>query len=557
MSESIFNSPLDSTIMSNKSCYPPLIWYTGPIEGDMICNGNCCLSCPYMDNFYPENAIRDTFEIFAIFGIISFFLMVLLSMIFLLLPSQRRNHTARQLLLPLALSVCYFEGSEFFTIQQKNSQCMNEVRRANLDNPMCAVQSFFTLGGAYTIAIYSSLLMTHLHLVSIWKSDFITRNIRIFHALAFVILSIAVILPMAEHKVEATNICFVSVEYAKTYFLPLSFIYVTLLLHVITFIYMTKVSIKANWRDYDRRTTLRLSISEAQQTLTHITHIIRIQWRASFGALLMVTVYSVNWIFYTYKVPFIKDQIGSDWIQQWFQCLANGTQTTCSFYANDHVPSFSWIVTVLFFNRFCGIIIFILFIGKRSMLIELWHYITRKPRPISIHSITSLNEKRRAMIARNSIQKKRMSFSSILSIASSKGLNNTPVSTSLRSSLTAPYPTSILMDSKENYPFKVDKSSKRLTFSSFTSDNNYVIEPVKTRNSYVTIRYSDLLKSVQQNEPVYSEEELGEIIEKYKNYFDREKTSSLQNNATTSNNDYNDYNDYNDNNNNNSTIRYY
>ncbi|CAG8477357.1 787_t:CDS:2 [Gigaspora margarita] len=394
MSEPIFNSPLDSTIMSNKSCYPPLIWYTGPIEDDMICNGNCCLSCPYMDNFYPENAIRDTFEIFAIFGIISFFLMVLLSMIFLLLPSQR-NHTARQLLLPLALSVCYFE---------------------------------------------------------------------------------------------------------------------------------------ANWRDYDHRTTLRLSISEAQQTLTHITHIIRIQWRASFGALLMVTVYSVNWV----TLPFIKDQIGSDWIQQWFQCLANGTQTTCSFYANDHVPSFSWIVTVLFFNRFCGIIIFILFIGKRSMLIELWHYITRKPRPISIHSITSFNEKRHAMIARNSIQKKRMSFSSILSIASSKGLNNTPVSTSLRSSLTAPYPTSILMDSKENYPFKVDKSSKRLTFSSFTSDNNYVIEPVKTRNSYVTIRYSDLLKSVQQNEPVYSEEELGEIIEKYKNYFDREKTSSLQNNATTS-----------------------
>ncbi|RIB15808.1 hypothetical protein C2G38_1557795 [Gigaspora rosea] len=417
---------------------------------------------------------------------------------------------------------------------------------------MCAIQSFFTLGGAYTIAIYSSLLMTHLHLVSIWKSDFITRHIKIFHAFAFVILSVAVILPMAEKKVEATNICFVSVEYAKIYFLPLSFIYVTLLLHVITFIYMTKVSIKANWRDCDR-STLRLSISEAQQTLTHITHIIRIQWRASFGALLMVTVYSVNWIFYTFKVPLIKDQMGSDWIQQWFQCLVNGTQSTCSFYANDYVPSFSWIVTVLFFNRFCGIIIFILFVGKRSMLIDLWHYVTRKPRPrTSIHSITSLNEKRRAMIARN-LNQKRMSFSSIISIASSKGrdgLNNTPVSTSLCSSLSAPYPTSILMDPNENYPFHVAKSSKRLTFSSFTSDNNYVIEPVKTRDSYVTIRYNDLLKSVHQNEPVYSEDELGEIIEKYKNYFDREKALSVQDNATTSNHDYND-------NNNNSTIRYF
>ncbi|CAG8489754.1 26338_t:CDS:2 [Gigaspora rosea] len=361
MSEPIVNSPPDSTIMSNMSCPPPLIWYTGPIENDMICNEKCCLSCPYMDNFYPENTIRDTFEIFAIFGIISFFLMVLLSMIFLLLPSQRRNHTARQLLLPLALSVCYFE------------------------------------------------------------------------------------------------------------------------------------------------------------------------------------------------VPLIKDQMGSDWIQQWFQCLVNGTQSTCSFYANDYVPSFSWIVTVLFFNRFCGIIIFILFVGKRSMLIDLWHYVTRKPRPrTSIHSITSLNEKRRAMIARN-LNQKRMSFSSIISIASSKGrdgLNNTPVSTSLCSSLSAPYPTSILMDPNENYPFHVAKSSKRLTFSSFTSDNNYVIEPVKTRDSYVTIRYNDLLKSVHQNEPVYSEDELGEIIEKYKNYFDREKALSVQDNATTSNHDYND-------NNNNSTIRYF
>ncbi|CAG8798266.1 20892_t:CDS:2, partial [Racocetra persica] len=115
--------PNENTIIPNNgSCYPPLIWYTGKIEDDMICDGSCCLSCPYMDNFYPENSIKEAFELFAGFGIVSFFAVLLLSMIFLVLPSQKKNPTVKQLLVPLALSVCYFEGSEFFTIQQENSQ---------------------------------------------------------------------------------------------------------------------------------------------------------------------------------------------------------------------------------------------------------------------------------------------------------------------------------------------------------------------------------------------------------------------------------------------------
>ncbi|CAG8471154.1 13643_t:CDS:2 [Dentiscutata erythropus] len=476
------NGSYDSTILSS-NCSLPLIWYSGPFEEGMICNGSCCLSCPYLDNFYPENDIKNAFEIFAIFGIISFFLMLLLSVLFLLLPSQRRNPTAKQLLLPLALSVCYFEGSEFFTIQQQNSQCINNIRRANLENPMCKTQAIFTLGGAYAIAICSSLLMIHLHLISIWKSDFITRHIKIFHALTIIITLTATILPIVLNKVEATNICFVSTQYSP-------------------------VTFRANWRrdEPDNRTTVRLSFFEAQQTLTHVRNIIRIQWRASLGAFLMLTVYLVNWIFYTYKLPHLGNEIESEWLQQWNQCLANGTQSTCAVYANDHVPSYNWIITILFFNRFCGILIFFLFAGKKTIFIELWECVTRKPRPTSIHSNPSVTERRRSNTGNS--MKKRLSIISI-----SSGRENTPVSTSLNSSLSAPYPTSILMGSNEDYPFKVDKSSKRLTFSSFTTDNNYVIEPAKTRDSltYAITRYND---SVNQNETFDNEQDsLAEIIE--------------------------------------------
>ena len=112
-------------IISETDCPSPLIARKpdGLVNNDtQICLSDCCLSCPFANNFYEENKIESTFQSFAVLGVISFFLMIILGIFFVTLPSQKQNPLAKQMLLPLALSVAWFEGSEFFTLNQQQSQ---------------------------------------------------------------------------------------------------------------------------------------------------------------------------------------------------------------------------------------------------------------------------------------------------------------------------------------------------------------------------------------------------------------------------------------------------
>ncbi|CAG8822231.1 2637_t:CDS:2, partial [Racocetra persica] len=161
------------------------------------------------------------------------------------------------------------------------------------------------------------------------------------------------------------------------------------------------ISIKAIPKETVDITRTSVTLYEAQQTLTRVTSILRVQWRASLGALFMLSVYSVNWVFYTFKVPVMTTEAGSDWVQQWFQCLKTGSQSSCTSVAAGHVPSYGLILAILFTNRFCGILIFILFAGKKSIFIELWNYLKGQPMTtpsLSLRqSATSVNEKRHSI----------------------------------------------------------------------------------------------------------------------------------------------------------------
>jgi hypothetical protein len=122
--ENSTNSGSEDTIFDaiSHECPPPLIVRTGLAKDDtqQLCLNNCCLACPFADNFYQENKIKITYQVFASVGIVSFVLMIILSIFFVTLPSQKQNPLSKRVLLPLALGVMYFEGSEFFTISQKS-----------------------------------------------------------------------------------------------------------------------------------------------------------------------------------------------------------------------------------------------------------------------------------------------------------------------------------------------------------------------------------------------------------------------------------------------------
>lgn len=120
-----------TSIISKDNCPPPLIVRdpNGRIDDNsQNCFNDCCLACPFPNNFYEKDRLDIIYRSFAILGIISFLLMILLCIFFIVLPSQKQNHLAKLMLLPLALSVMCFEGAEFFTINQKQSQVSSEPR---------------------------------------------------------------------------------------------------------------------------------------------------------------------------------------------------------------------------------------------------------------------------------------------------------------------------------------------------------------------------------------------------------------------------------------------
>ncbi|CAG8485671.1 1506_t:CDS:2 [Paraglomus occultum] len=292
--------------------------------------------------------------------------MVFLIASYVFLPSLNANLTTRKVLIPFAFSVLLFSATDFFTIQQKRSQCVNPIQQATIsDNRLCLIQSFLALGGAYALACWSALVIVHLHFLSVWRSKFIIVHIRSFHIAIWSISILATIIPIVTHHVASGNICFITPEASPMFYFPLSFIYVAFAVHVATVIYIANVTLKV-WDEDSKESNIaqRALVNESQRTLIYAREMVRLQWRALAGAFLMVTVYTTAWTFFTfkYKLPDFKAQ----WFEGWLQCLETGTQTSCSSISAPYFPKFSLIIWLLLIKRCVGIFIFIILAAKKS-----------------------------------------------------------------------------------------------------------------------------------------------------------------------------------------------
>ena len=115
--------------VSTPACPQSFVYYPQAIHNPNVhCDLNgCCLSCPHFNNFYGEGKIELLFTILACIGIIGFFLMLILVLIFIVLPSTKNNPVIRKILLPLALSVLLFSAADFFSIDQQRTQVKNSA----------------------------------------------------------------------------------------------------------------------------------------------------------------------------------------------------------------------------------------------------------------------------------------------------------------------------------------------------------------------------------------------------------------------------------------------
>ncbi|CAG8513077.1 13974_t:CDS:2 [Ambispora leptoticha] len=363
---------------TNEGCPSPLL----PSNGKELdtCFNDCCLPCPFPDNFYRTGTLDRAYKIFSSLGIVSFFLMLFLAVNFMMLPSAKRNPTTKQILLPFALSVCIFTFEGFFTVQQQESQCHSEIEQATIhNNGYCATQAFFELSGAYAIACWSSLLIVHLHLLSVWRCEVITRNIKFFHVIIWTIVILSGVIPMSLDTIASGNICFLDRSANSAFYYPLSFIYVVFILHLATCIYMANITIRANWRSdphVDVVSSVRLSLTEAQRTILHVKTILRMQWRAIIGGLLMIALYLFDMIYFVHLYP-TKIDTSSDWYLSWRDCIyENHSQDECVSKVSGFLPSYSIKIFMLFINRCAGIVIFIIFAAKKGFLTELYQVIT-------------------------------------------------------------------------------------------------------------------------------------------------------------------------------------
>lgn len=375
--------PSATQILTNGGCQAPLLQVSNKTD-DYICLDECCLACPYLDNFYKENLLDYTYKIFSGFGIVSFFLMILLSIGFLVLPSQRQNPITKQILLPFALSIAYFEASQFFIINQKQTLCLSDGFTPTTvhNSSSCKFQAIFSLGGAYAMGYWSAILMTHLHMLSIWRSEFIMRNIYYFHGLAWSATLLSIIIPFLTNNVaDGNNLCFISGKASLYYFVFLSFICFAFIAHVFTFIYIAKVTLRANWRRSDQtHCTSRTSISEAQRAIIHVKYVINVQWRALMGAFMMLIVYVFDWVFFASGTTSLRnenDNTVKDWVIQWMDCTQNPSSYDyeCNSISKPHVQPYTLIMLALSFNGVIGILMFIVFAGKKSIILEAWKII--------------------------------------------------------------------------------------------------------------------------------------------------------------------------------------
>nr|CAG8613385.1 5189_t:CDS:2 [Entrophospora candida] len=334
-------SPSATQILTDGGCQAPLLQVSNKTDAH-ICLDECCLACPYLNNFYKENLIDYTYKTFSGFGIISFFLMILLSIGFLVLPSQRQNPITKQILLPFTLSIAYFEASQFFIINQKQTLCLSDSLTTTVHNSSsCKFQAIFSLGGAYAMGYWSAILMTHLHMLSIWRSEFIMRNIYYFHGLAWSATLLSIIVPFLTNN----------------------------------------VTLRANWRRSDQtQYTSRTSISEAQRAIIHVKYVINVQWRALMGAFMMLIVYVFAWVFFSSGTLSLRDENDNtvkDWVIQWMNCTQNPSyyDYECNSISKPHVQPYALIMFALFFNGCIGILMFIVFAAKKSIILEAWKII--------------------------------------------------------------------------------------------------------------------------------------------------------------------------------------
>lgn len=205
------------------------------------------------------------------------------------------------------------------------------------------------------------------------------------------------------------------------------------------------------------------------------------QWRALLGALLMLIIYVLNWNFYVFGLQLLTSStLTSEWVTKWVLCLDDqGSQSICANLTKEYMPSYSYIITLLFFNRTAGILIFIIFAAKKSVLLEIYDLIRGKhPRDMNPNLSFLDTEVSGVHSIRDSVSAHRLNRLSFYVNNNNKN-DDDNVSNTIESATLAPSERTSVSMMENNMNKNERRSETSITFSHISPSRRYSV-PMST-----------------------------------------------------------------------------
>ncbi|KAF9971811.1 hypothetical protein BGZ73_005141 [Actinomortierella ambigua] len=341
------------------------------------CLYGCCLKCPVVENFYAPNEMNQVVVASYYVRNVSLAFTTFLMLSYLILPGKRAQPHISVLFLTLSLVLWYISMD---VMNGTSNACINELEQSTGRNsPTCGFQGVAITYLTHTSALWCSLLIYKLHLLAVWRSDWIDRHYRWCVAFCWVLplgFAIPIIVLRLQEYPGIGFSCLVKVEDLNTYiFYPVAvYMYPALMCHIITVVKMVQLAVMSSKVD----TGMSQLSANAQMKITttmQAKRLLRGQWRPAFMLGAVMASLTVFWLV----------GLGPDtkWLQQWIACVlmsnkqglpADDIQRTCAAQIKGQLPSITWFAAAEMLLALLGVVVGLVFMSKAEFWSE-WHFL--------------------------------------------------------------------------------------------------------------------------------------------------------------------------------------
>ncbi|KAF8940059.1 hypothetical protein BGZ58_007887 [Dissophora ornata] len=269
-----------------------------------------------------------------------------------------------------------------------SNACINDFEESSGQNSrLCGIQGVLIVYLTQTSALWCSMLIYKLHLLAVWRSDFIDRYYGWLTAFCW-IFPLGFAIPVAVKNLSQYPgmgfSCMTSTDNINTFlFYPTAvYIYPGLLCHAVTIAKMIHLAVMSSTADglSQLSSDARLKITATAQA----KRMVRGQWRPALMLGTVMTSLTVFWLFYfinAHRLTSISQT--TPWVVQWITCIytssAQGltsfeTQTVCAEDIASNLPSITWFGAAELLLASLGIVIALVFVSKVDFWSD-WSYV--------------------------------------------------------------------------------------------------------------------------------------------------------------------------------------